>query len=67
MSIQEVTKTWYITQGGEQYEIRYDHTRPYLSPKWYVVDDLNMRSKRYYSWASGAFLALSTGAIKWVV
>lgn len=50
----------------DSYWIEKDTSRPRTAPKWLVqrVDDLKV-SKRYYSRAAGAFLALSEGAIVW--
>ena len=50
----------------DSYWIMKDITRPRTAPKWFVrrVDTLGT-STRFYSRASGAFLALSEGAIVW--
>lgn len=59
-------ESWNIEYCGGKYVIKKDVGRYRLAPKWYVKR-LNDRrySKRYYSRASGAFLALSEGAIVW--
>ena len=57
---------WVIQYCGARYVIKYDTSRAYLSPKWYVkrCHD-NAYSVRYYSRPAGAFMALSEGGIKW--
>ena len=57
---------WTVQYCGGQYLIKKDITRPRLAAKWYVdrLNDLRI-STRFYSRPSGAFLALSTGAIQW--
>jgi hypothetical protein len=62
----EDKEPWMIESCGGVYQIKHDTARGYLAPKWYVqrMNDLST-SKRYYSRPSGAFTALSTGAIEW--
>ncbi len=66
MSQQSDQDPWEIEHCGGKYRLRYDQTRKYLQPKWYVirVNDLRV-SSRWYSWPEGAFLALRTGAVVW--
>jgi hypothetical protein len=57
---------WHVDYCGGKYEITKDCSRYRTGPKWYVkrVNDRRY-SKRFYSRPSGAFLALSEGAIVW--
>ena len=59
-------ESWHISYCGGEYWIHKDTDRYRTDPKWYVyrVND-NRESTRFYSRPAGAFLALSTGAIKW--
>jgi hypothetical protein len=58
--------SWTIEYCGGQYRIFKDTERPRTAPKWYVFRCHDHRfSRRFYSRPSGAFLALSTGAIQW--
>lgn len=61
---------WHIEHAGAFYEIKYDSERganyPH-PPRWYVQRMNDMRtSERYYSRASGAFMALASGAVSWI-
>lgn len=59
-------ESWYIEYCGGRYNIHKETTRPRTAPKWFV-ERLNdeRTSRRFYSRAAGAFLALSEGAIVW--
>ena len=64
--IQKYKSPWTIKYCGRTYQIRYDITREYNEPKWYVIDITNLRvSHRFYSWPEGAFTALRTGSLSW--
>jgi hypothetical protein len=59
-------ESWHIEYCGGRYLIIKDTSRRRLAPKWYVerLNDLKV-SRRFYSRPSGAFTALSEGAIVW--
>jgi hypothetical protein len=57
---------WAVTYCGGRYLIKKDITRARTAAKWFIKRMNDRRiSVRYYSRPSGAFLALSEGAIKW--
>jgi hypothetical protein len=59
-------ENWAVTYCGGRYLIKKDCGRFRTEPKWYVKRMNDRRySKRFYSRPSGAFLALSEGAIIW--
>ena len=58
--------SWHIEYCGGRYRFHKETSRHRTAPKWYVerLNDARV-SKRFYSRPSGAFLALSEGAIVW--
>jgi len=66
MNMFDQKETWFVQYCGGEYEIRYNVNRNYLQPKWFVkrMND-GKESVRYYSRAGGAFISLSSDAIKW--
>lgn len=64
--LQSDINVWEIKHQNKKYRIMYSPDRGYTQPKWWVlrIDDVKT-STRFYSFAAGAFLALSSGAIIW--